>query len=82
MHTQGAGMHGGKIFLRSDCRDVIFPDQVEARRATAEDLTEIREYIEKYCRLFGAELDEVLNAPFTVVTPDTNNPYHQMYVAN
>ena len=76
------GMHGGKIFLRSDCRDVIFPDQVEARRATAEDLTEIREYIEKYCRLFGAELDEVLNAPFTVVTPDTNNPYHQMYVAN
>ena len=76
------GMHGGKIFLRSDCRDVIFPDQVEARRATAEDLTEIREYIEKYCRLFGAEIDEVLNAPFTVVTPDTNNPYHQMYVAN
>ena len=76
------GMHGGKIFLRSDCRDVIFPDQVEARRATAEDLTEIREYIEKYCRLFGTELDEVMNAPFTVVTPDTNNPYHQMYVAN
>ena len=76
------GMHGGKIFLRSDCRDVIFPDQVEARRATAEDLTEIREYIEKYCRLFGTEIDEVMNAPFTVVTPDTNNPYHQMYVAN
>ena len=76
------GMHGGKIFLRSDCRDVIFPDQVEARRATAEDLTEIREYLEKYCRLFGAEIDEVMNAPFTVVTPDTNNPYHQMYVAN
>ena len=76
------GMHGGKIFLRSDCKDVIFPDQVEARRATPEDLTEIREYVEKYCRLFGVEIEEILNAPFTVVTPDTNNPYHQMYVAN
>lgn len=76
------GMHGGKIYLRSDCRDVIFPDQVDARRATPEDLMEIREYVEKYCRLFGVEKDEVLNAPFTVVTPDTANPYHQMYVAN
>ena len=26
------GMHGGKVFLRSDCRDVRFPDQVTARR--------------------------------------------------
>ncbi len=76
------GMHGGKIYLRSDCKDVVFPDQVDARRANAEDLEEIREYIEKYCRLFGESKETVLNAPFTVVTPDTNNPYHQMYIPN
>lgn len=76
------GMHGGKIYLRSDCRDVVFPDQVNTRPATEEDLEEIRDYIEKYCRLFDADMEEVLDAPFTVVVPDTENPYKQMYVAN
>lgn len=76
------GMHGGKIYLRSDCKDIVFPDQVEVRKATDEDLDEIREYIEKYCRLFDADVEKVMKGPFTVVTPDTKNPYKQMYVAN
>lgn len=76
------GMHGGAIYLRSDCKDVVFPDQVQKRTASKEDLQEIREYIEKYCRLFEADLDEVMKGPFTVVTPDSKNPYQQMYVAN
>ena len=25
---------------------------------------------------------EIMNSPFTVVTPDSKNPYKQMYVAN
>ena len=28
------------------------------------------------------DLEKVLSAPFTVVTPDTGNPYRQMYAAN
>ena len=36
------GMHGGKMFLRSDCRDVKFPGQVTAREASGEDLEELR----------------------------------------
>lgn len=76
------GMHGGKIYLRSDCKDIIFPDQVEAKPATQEDMEEIFGYISKYCRLFDVDLEQVMNSPFTVVTPDSKNPYHQMYVAN
>ena len=30
----------------------------------------------------GLDIDEVLAAPFTVVTPDSSNPYRQMYVPN
>lgn len=76
------GMHGGKVFLRSSCEDVIFPNQVTARPATAEDLEEIRPEIEEFCRLFGENPTDLLNAPFTMVTPDSSTPYRQMYVAN
>ena len=76
------GMHGGKMFLRSDCRDVKFPGQVTAREASGEDLEELRGYVSEYCELFGGNLDEVMDSPFTVVTPDSKNPYKQMYVAN
>ena len=76
------GMHGGKMFLRSDCRDIAFPEQVHARPLEEDDRVELSGYLEEYCREFGYSLTEVLDAPFTVVTPDSNNPYRQMYVAN
>lgn len=76
------GMHGGKMILRSDCKNIRFPNQVHAKPADAEDMKLIKEYISEYCALFGCDEKEILNAPFTVVTPDTKNPYKQMYVAN
>ncbi len=76
------GMHGGKVFLRSDCRDILFPAQVTARPASENDLEMIRSYVEEFCRCFGKDPAEVLDAPFTLVTPDGRNPYRQMYVAN
>lgn len=76
------GMHGGKMFLKGNCDDIEFPSQVTARTATDADIEEIRNYISRYCELFGYNSEEILNSPFTVVTPDSKNPYKQMYVAN
>ena len=76
------GMHGGKLILRGDCAGVTFPGQVSTRTPTDEDFILIRKYVTEYCGLFGADLEEVLRSPFTVVTPDSANPYKQMYVAN
>ena len=76
------GMHGGKLILRSDCRDIAFPDQVTARPATDKDKAEIDRYVSEYCRLFGGNKEEMMDRPFTVVTPDSKNPYKQLYVAN
>ncbi|MEE0410178.1 MAG: glutamate synthase [Clostridia bacterium] len=76
------GMHGGKMFLRGNCDDIEFPSQVTARTATDADIEEIRNYISRYCELFGYNSEEILDSPFTVVTPDSKNPYKQMYVAN
>ncbi len=77
-----AGMHGGKLFLRSDCSGIEFPKQVTARLATTDDIDELKGYVAEFCALFEYDLEEILDAPFTVATPDVANPYKQMYVAN
>ena len=76
------GMHGGKMILRSDCKNVIFPKNVHALPATKEDLDVILPYIKEFCDSFGFDANEILNAEFTIISPDSNNPYKQMYVGN
>ena len=76
------GMHGGKMFLRGRCENIHFSEQVTARYADPADLEEIREYLSEYCTDFGYSFHELLSEPFTVITPDSSNPYKQMYAAN
>ena len=45
-------------------------------------VNEIEKYVSEYCRLFGADYDTVMDSPFSVVIPDSRNPYKQLYVAN
>ena len=76
------GMHGGKMILRSDCKGIVFPKNAHASPATKEDLDGIYPFIKEFSDYFGYNADEILNAEFTVITPDSNNPYKQMYVQN
>ena len=43
---------------------------------------EIKEYVSRFCRIFGYDENEIWNSPFTKIVPDSKNPYKQMYVAN
>lgn len=77
----GTGMHGGKMFFRCD-EDKLppnLPPQVDSSVATAEDLAEIEQYIDEYCKEFGENKEEILNHKFYVLKPDTKNPYKQLY---
>ncbi|MBQ3417278.1 MAG: glutamate synthase [Ruminococcus sp.] len=76
------GMHGGKMYLRSRCEGIHFPHQVTAHPAQPEDLDEIREYIEEFADIFGYNAEKIISGDFTVIVPDSKNPYQQMYVAN
>lgn len=78
----GTGMHGGKIFLRCDAAPHDLPAQVEARPARPEDMEEIREDLREFCRLFGRDHAQVAAHPFFVLTPNTKNPYKQLYTTN
>lgn len=77
-----AGMHGGKVLLRGSAEGVNFPGKVTARTATREDMLPAEGYIKEFCSAFGLSENEVLSSPFTVVTPDSANPYKRMYVEN
>ena len=76
------GMHGGKMFLRSECKGIHFPHQVHTHLADESEMEEIAHYLRRFCFYFGHDLKELLDHPFTVVMPDSRNPYRQMYVAN
>lgn len=76
------GMHGGKMFLRSDCSDIEFPSQVKTRKANDGDMAEILKYVREYCTAFDANEKAICDSVFTVVTPDNSNPYKRLYVAN
>ncbi len=91
LHTDGksivgnfpcTGMHGGKMFLRSDCAEISFPSQVHAYTASEQDKETLRPALQAFCQEFGNSPEELLDAVYTVVEPDSKNPYQQMYVAN
>ncbi len=76
------GMHGGKMVLRGNVSQIAFPSQATVTPAGEQDLAEITPYLKKYAELFGREPAELLKGPYTVIKPDSKNPYRQMYVAN
>lgn len=76
------GMHGGKVYFRGEMSKDAFPQNICLKSAAEEDMKCIERQIAEYAQIFGYDKDKILNSPFTVATPDSNNPYKQMYVAN
>ncbi len=75
----GTGMHGGRIFIRTETLPDDLPMQIVSCKASAEDLATIREDINQFCDRFGGNVDEVMNHTFHLLTPNSANPYKQMY---
>ena len=76
------GQHGGRVIFRGDVSGIRFPEQVTPHAPTAEELAQLRPLVERWCALFGGDAAALMKGPFTVVTPDSRNPYRQMYAAN
>ena len=75
----GPGMHGGRIYLRGVHTGLDLPKQVLAQIAAPQALEAIRPALEAFCTAFGGSVDALLGQPFTLLTPDTKNPYRQLY---
>jgi glutamate synthase domain-containing protein 3 len=78
----GTGLHGGKIFIRTDTQPEDLPEQVATRIASQEDIREISSYVTEFAKYFGNNVADILGSTFYVLTPNTKNPYKQMYAMN
>ncbi len=81
-HFPGAGMHGGKMFIRSAKTPRHFPKQLNVEKATEEDLESIKKHIENFSTMFGVDEKEILKETFYKVTPNIKSPYKQLYTYN
>ena len=78
----GTGMHGGKIFIRTDKELVALPEQVTVETAGEDDMREIGQYVSEFAGYFGMDAESLTNDRFLVLKPNAKNPYKQLYTTN
>ncbi len=78
----GTGMHGGAIYIRTEYPPQDLPEQVSLAEAGVSDKEKIKDSIDLFTKKFGGNPDELLSAKFYKLTPNTKNPYKQLYVNN
>lgn len=77
-----AGMHGGRLFIRCDELPQDLPPQVNTERASESDMASIDGFLNDFCKEFDIIKEEVLKKPFFLITPNTSNPYKELYTFN
>jgi glutamate synthase domain-containing protein 3 len=78
----GTGMHGGRIFIRTNTPLTALPAQVTAEDASDGDLQEIKPYITEFANFFNMDAEHLVKERFFVLKPNAKNPYKQLYTAN
>lgn len=78
----GTGMHGGRIFIRTNRELSGLPAQVAAEIASNEDMSEVLPFISEFEELFGLSVGELAKDRYYVLKPNAKNPYKQLYTAN
>ena len=78
----GTGMHGGKIFIRTDKELSTLPAQVTAEIATDGDLREITSLVSEFAGYFDMNAASLTKDRFYVLKPNAKNPYKLLYTKN
>lgn len=77
-----SGMHGGKIFVRGTFPKENLSDNIKVVPLDDEDIKELKGYVRKYCKCFGADFDYIMAKPFKKLVPATSRPYANLYTPN
>ena len=78
----GTGMHGGEIYLRCDKVPTALPAQVKAEKLARFPAGDAEKLVRAWCAAFGEDAETLLASPCWRLTPNTENPYKQMYTSN
>jgi glutamate synthase domain-containing protein 3 len=77
----GTGMHGGRIYIRTNATLEDLPSQVIAEEATPGELAEIQEFTSEFAKHFDISAN-FANDRFLLLKPNAKNPYKQLYTEN
>ena len=77
----GTGMHGGKIFIRTNAQLPPLPKQVVAEIASGEELGEIAPHVCEYAGYFSMDPSRLMSDRYYVLKPNAKNHYKQLYTA-
>ena len=78
----GTGMHGGRVFIRTNKKPENLPAQVAAGIADKADMEEIMPLLSEYGTLFSMDMKQIVNEEFYVLKANAKNPYKLLYTAN
>jgi glutamate synthase domain-containing protein 3 len=78
----GTGMHGGRIFIRTDKELAALPAQVTVDEAGKDELREIEPLVGEFADHFGMDAKLLLKDRFLLLKPNAKNPYKQLYTTN
>ncbi|MGN0804679.1 MAG: glutamate synthase [Candidatus Coproplasma sp.] len=79
----GTGMHGGVMYIRCEKLPKSIPDQVCAVAKKGTEIPQLCEIVKDYCTYFKEyDAEKLLNDTFMMLTPNSSNPYKQMYTPN
>lgn len=73
------GIHGGIIYVRSPVEEDKLGIGARITEFTLDDKNDLRGMLKGFCDAFGYNLDEILNAEFTKITPISHRPFGKMY---
>jgi len=78
----GTGMHGGKIFIRTNKELANLPAQVTTEIATADNLKEVEPHIFEFAKHFNLDASPIMKDRFYILKPNAKSPYKQLYTIN
>ena len=76
------GMHGGRIFLRGEFPEEHISEHISVLDLDEKDRADLERHVRTYCERFGADFDNVMDAPFHKLIPTTSRPYANLYTPN
>jgi glutamate synthase domain-containing protein 3 len=79
----GTGMHGGVMYLRCEKLPHKIPKQLVSEVKYGAEIPELVAILEDYCTYFPQfDKDTLIKSHYTILRPDSENPYKQMYTNN
>lgn len=78
----GTGMHGGRMFIRGPVNEALAGKEIKRTPLDDEDKAFLKQTIDEYASIFGADLSGVKIEDFKKYQPKSKRPYGNMYIGN